>query len=130
MPPHVSLQPEFPENDGWQEIVQKSFSQHCGWPNLNFPSPPPLNPIFQATPNHSPMQSSHASKRLKTEAAPMPAAPSSPSDDSEKSVSSQMHLRDDFSHVISEINPKGSAQPKENLGKSKGDSSNQGRVAS
>jgi hypothetical protein len=30
-----------------------------------------------------------------------------------------MHLRDDCSHVISEIRPKGSTQPKENLGKSK-----------
>jgi hypothetical protein len=41
-----------------------------------------------------------------------------------------MHLRDDCSHVISEIRPKGSAQPKENSGKSRGDNSNQGRVAS
>jgi hypothetical protein len=58
------------------------------------------------------------------------AAPSSPSDDSDKSVSSQMHLRDDCSHVISEIKPKGSAQPKANSGKSRGDNNNQGRVAS
>jgi hypothetical protein len=58
------------------------------------------------------------------------AAPSSPSNGSDKSVSSQMHLRDDCSHVISEIRPKGSAQPKENSGKSKGDNNNQGRVAS
>jgi hypothetical protein len=58
------------------------------------------------------------------------AAPSSPSDDSDKSVSSRMHLRDDCSHVISEIKPKGSAQLKAISGKSGGDNNNQGRVAS
>jgi hypothetical protein len=59
-------------------------------------------------------------------------APSSPSSDSDKSMSSRMHLRDDFSHVIliSEIKPKGSAQPKENSRKSRGENNNQGRVAS
>jgi hypothetical protein len=41
-----------------------------------------------------------------------------------------MHLRDDCSHVINEIRPKGSTQPKENSGKSRGDNNNQGRVAS
>jgi hypothetical protein len=41
-----------------------------------------------------------------------------------------MHLRDDCSHAISEIRPKGSAQPKANSGKSRGDNNNQGRVAS
>jgi hypothetical protein len=30
-----------------------------------------------------------------------------------------MHLRDDFSHVINEIRPKGSTQPKENSERSK-----------
>jgi hypothetical protein len=85
---------------------------------------------------HSPVQSSHASKRLKTEAhhaldkGKAIAAPSSPSNGSDKSVSSRMHLRDDCSHVISEIRPKGSAQPKENSGKSKGDNNNQGNIAS
>jgi hypothetical protein len=48
------------------------------------------------------------------------ASPSSPSSDSAKSVSSCMHLRDDFSYVISEIGPKGSTQPKANSEKSKG----------
>jgi hypothetical protein len=57
-------------------------------------------------------------------------APSSPSNDSDKSMSSRMHLRDDCSHVINEIKPKGSAQPKEDSGKSRGDSNNQGKVAS
>jgi hypothetical protein len=136
VPPHVSLQPEVPENDGWQEIVHPTVSQHRGWPNLSLPAPPPLNPIVQAAPNHSPVQSSHASKRLKTEShhaldkGKAIAAPSSPSNDSDKSVSSRMHLRDDCSHVINEIKPKGSAQPKANSGKSRGDNSNQGRVAS
>jgi hypothetical protein len=41
-----------------------------------------------------------------------------------------MHLRDDCSHVISEISPKGLGQPKANSEKSKGDSSNQGKIAS
>jgi hypothetical protein len=41
-----------------------------------------------------------------------------------------MHLRDDCSHVISEIRPKVFAQPKENSGKSRGENNNQGRVAS
>jgi hypothetical protein len=68
VPPHVSLQPEVPENDGWQEIVHPTVSQHRGWPNLSLPAPPPINQIVQAAPVHSPVQSSHARKRLKTEA--------------------------------------------------------------
>jgi len=66
------------------------------------------------------VQSSHAIKRLKTKAyhaldkGKSTVSPSSPSNGFEKSVSSQMHLRDDCSHVINEIRPKGSAQPKEN----------------
>jgi hypothetical protein len=76
------------------------------------------------------------SKRLKTKAHHAPdkgkstAAPSSPSNGSDKSMYSHMHLRDDFSHVIRDIRPKGSAQPKENSEISKGDSSNKGRIAS
>jgi hypothetical protein len=82
------------------------------------------------------MRYSHARKRLKTEAhhaldkGKSIVSPSSPSNGSDKSVSSWMHLRDDYSHVISEIRPKVSAQPKENSGKSRGHSRNQGRVAS
>jgi hypothetical protein len=115
MPPHVSLQPEVPENDGWHEIVHPTVSQHRGWPNLPLPPPPLVNPIVQAAPNHLPVKSSHASKRLKTEThhalvkGKATSTPSSPSNDSDKSVSSQMHLRDDCSHVINEIKPKGSA---------------------
>jgi hypothetical protein len=73
---------------------------------------------------------------LKTEAHHAPnkgkatVAPSSPSNGSDKSVSSQMHLRDDCSHVINTIRPKGSMQPKENSEKSKGDKNNQGNIAS
>jgi hypothetical protein len=136
VPPHVSLQPEVPENDGWQEIVHPTVSQHRGWPNLSLPAPPPINQIVQAAPVHSPVQSSHARKRLKTEAHHAPdkgksiAAPSSPSNDSDKSVSSRMHLRDDCSHVINEIRPKGSTQPKENSERSKGDNNNKGKIAS
>jgi hypothetical protein len=58
------------------------------------------------------------------------AAPSSPSNDFDKSVSSRMHFRDDCSHVISEIRPKGSTQPKENSKRSKGDNNNKGNIAS
>jgi hypothetical protein len=88
--------------------------------------PPPVNQIVQTASAHSPVQSSHACKRLKTKSHHAPdkgkavSSPSSPSNDSAKSVSSHMHLRDDFSHVISEIGPKGSTQPKENSEKSKG----------
>jgi hypothetical protein len=82
------------------------------------------------------VQSSHARKRLKTEShhahdkGKVVAAPSSPSSDSAKSVSSRMHLRDDCSHVISEIKPKGSTHPKANSEKSKGDNNNKGKIAS
>jgi hypothetical protein len=82
------------------------------------------------------VQYSHASKRFKTEAhhaldkGKSTVAPSSSSNGSDKSVSSWMHLMDDCSHVIDEIRPKGSTQPKENLGKSKGDNNNQGNIAS
>jgi hypothetical protein len=82
------------------------------------------------------VKSSHASKRLKIEAhhaldgGKSTAAPSSPSNGSDKSMSSRMHLRDDCSHVINEIRPQGFAQPMENSGKSRGDNNNQGRVAS
>jgi hypothetical protein len=77
-----------------------------------------------------------SSKRLKTEAHHAPdkgkttTAPSSPSNDSDKSVSSHMHLRDNCSHVISEIRPKGSAHPKAISERSKGYSSNKGNIAS
>jgi hypothetical protein len=99
-------------------------------------SPPPINQIAQAAPVHSPIQSSHARKRLKIEAHHAPdkgkvvAAPSSPSNESAKSVSSRMHLRDDCSHVISEIRPKGSTQPKAFSERSTGDNNNKGKIAS
>jgi hypothetical protein len=59
-----------------------------------------------------------SSKRLKTKAHHAPdkgkatTAPSPPSNDSDKSVSFHMQLRENLSHVISEISPKGSTQPK------------------
>ena len=57
-------------------------------------------------------------------------APSSPSSDSAKSVSFCMHLRDNFSHVISDIKPKGYTQPKDNSENSKGDNNNKGKISS
>jgi hypothetical protein len=95
-----------------------------------------VNPNVQISPAHSPVKSSHTRKRIKAEAHHMHdkgkvvVAPSSPSSDSAKFVSSRMHLRDDFSHVISEIKPKGSTQPKSNSEKSKEDSSKKGKIAS
>jgi hypothetical protein len=77
-----------------------------------------------------------SSKRLKIEAYHAPdkgkatTAPSPFSNDSDKSTSSHMKLRDDFSHVIKKIRPKGSTQPKENSESLKGDSSNKGNIAS
>jgi hypothetical protein len=136
VPPHVPLQLEVPENDIWQEIFHPVVSQHRGWPNLSLPSPPPVNQIVQAAHVHSLVQSSHASKRLKTEAhhaydkGKSIVSPSSPSNDSAKSGSSHMHLRDDFSHVINEIRPKGSTQHKANSKRSKGDNKNKGKIAS
>jgi hypothetical protein len=119
IPPHVSLQPEVPANDGWQEIVNQPVSHHRGWPTMSFPFPPPVNPNVQVSCVVYPVQSSHASKRLKTDI-PEPvqnkgkavASPSSPSNDSSKFVSSHMHLKDDCSHVISEIQPQESNQPR------------------
>jgi hypothetical protein len=94
------------------------------------------NPNAQIAPVHSPVRSSHASKRLKIEAPHVQdkgktiASPSSPSNDSAKSVSSRMHLMDDCSHVISEINPQGFNQPKANSRKSKGDNNDKRRIVS
>jgi hypothetical protein len=61
------------------------------------------------------VKSSHANKKLHIEAhhalnkGKFMVSPSSLSEDFDKSVSSRMHLKDDFSNVISEINPKGSS---------------------
>jgi hypothetical protein len=130
VPPRVSLQPKVPQNDGQQEILHPIVSQHHGWPNLSLPAPPPINQIVQDSLFHPPVQSYHARKRLKTEAHHAPdkgksiSAPSSPSNESDKSISSRMHLRDDLSHVISEIRPIGSTQPKANSERSKCDNIN------
>jgi hypothetical protein len=83
---------------------------------------------------HTGMSSSN--KRLKTEAHHAPvkgkatSAPSSPSNDSDKSVSFHMHWRDDCSHMINEMRPKGSTQLKANSEGLKGDNNNKGKIAS
>jgi hypothetical protein len=135
--PHVSLQPEVLDNDGWKEIVDPTISHHRGWPNFPLPPPPPpVNPNSKISPAHSHVQSSHARKQLKIEDHDVHEkgkdvdSPSSPSSDPTKSGSSHMHLRDDCSHVISEINPQGSTQPKAITRKSKGDNNDKGRIAS
>jgi hypothetical protein len=140
VPPHVSMQPEPPANDGWQEIVNQPASHHHGWPTISFPlppPPPPINPNAQISHVVSPVQSSHASKRLKT-GVPQPvldnrkatASPSSPSTESSKSVSSRLHLKHDCSHVINAIQPQGSNQPRATPEKSRGDNSEKRKYAS
>jgi hypothetical protein len=92
--------------------------------------PPPVNPNAQISHVVSPVQSSHANKKLKTDI-PQPvqdkgkavASPSSSSKESSKSVSSRLHLKDDFSHVINAIQPQGSNQPKAATEKSREDNS-------
>jgi hypothetical protein len=69
VPPHVSMQPEPPINDGWQEVVHHPTVHHHGWPTTSLPFPPPPPPLNQnAQIDHvvSLVQYSHASKRLKT----------------------------------------------------------------
>jgi hypothetical protein len=122
VPPHVSMHPEPPINDGWQEVVHQPIVHHHGWPttSLSFPPPPPsLNQNAKIDHVVSPVQSSHASKRLKT-AIPEPemdkgkrvANPSKSSKDSSESVTSHVHHKDSCSHVISEVHPQGSNQLK------------------
>jgi hypothetical protein len=63
----VSFHPEVPTNDGWQEIVNQLVSHHHGWPTISLPLQPPFNPNVHIVHVVSPVQSSHASKRLKTD---------------------------------------------------------------
>jgi hypothetical protein len=81
------------------------------------PPPPPFNPNTQIDRVTSPVQSSHASKRLKTAIPELEidkgkgvANLSKSSKDSSKSMSSHVHLKDSCSHVISEIQPQDSIQ--------------------
>jgi hypothetical protein len=77
------------------------------------------NPNAQANHVVSPIQSSHASKRPKTDV-PKPepdkgkgvATPSMSSEDSFESMSSHLILKENFPHVINESHPQGSNQPK------------------
>jgi hypothetical protein len=123
------MQPEPPANDGWQEIVHQPVAHHNGWPTLSLPlppPPPPFNPNAQVDRIVSPAQSSHASKRLKTtmlepeidKGKEVANSPNS-SENSSESVSSHLHLKDNFSHVISEIHPQGSNQLKATEGQNK-----------
>jgi hypothetical protein len=57
-------------------------------------------------------------------------APSASSNNSDKSVSSHMHWKDDFSHMISEMRLKDSTQPKAGSEGLKDDSINKGKIAS
>jgi hypothetical protein len=119
IPPHVLLHPEVPAIYGWKEIVHHPISQHFGWTIVSFPLQPPINPNVQIAPVVFPLQSSHASKRLKLDIlqrvqdkGKSTASPSIPSIDSSKSVSSCLYLKYDCSHAINEIQPQGSNQPR------------------
>jgi hypothetical protein len=104
---------------------------------MSLPLLPPINPNVHISHADSPIQYSHASKRLKIDI-PQPmqdkektiSSPSSPSNDSSKFVSSRMNLKDDCSHVISEIQPQASNQPQDTSGKSKGDNNEKRKFAS
>jgi hypothetical protein len=104
------MQGKPPTNDGWKEIIQQPAAHHNGWPTVSLPLSPyplPKNPNAQADHVVSPVQSSHASKRIKTDV-PKPkldkgkgvATPSKSSKDSYESMSSHLHLKENFSHVI------------------------------
>jgi hypothetical protein len=118
------MQPEVPSNDGWKEIANPVVSHHRGWPNLLLPPPPPVNPNVYISPMHSPILFLHASKWIKTDVPHVKdkgdatASPSSSSNDTSKFISSHMHLKDDCSHVVIEIQPQGSNQPHANSKKS------------
>jgi hypothetical protein len=107
--------------------LERNFHQpvahHHGWPTCCHsitPPPLPINPNSQDDHVVSPIQSSHARKRLKTDV-PKPeldkgkgvSTPSKSSKDSSESVSSHLHLKDDCSHIISAVHPQGSHQLKE-----------------
>ena len=133
----MSLQLEVPAKVDWKEIVHQPISHHHGWPVVSLPLPPPINPNVQIAHVVYAVQSSHAIKILKIDI-PQPVqdkgkvvvSPSSPSTESSKSMSSHLHLKYDCSHVISEIQPQGSNQPRATQGKSVGDSSEKRKSAS
>ena len=58
IPTHVSLRPEVPINDGWQEIFHQPSVHHNGWPTISFP-PPPLNQHAQQVDHVFPMFGLH-----------------------------------------------------------------------
>jgi hypothetical protein len=79
---------------------------------------------------------SYSNKRLKTEAyyasvkEKAATAPSASSDNSGKSVSSHLHWKDDFSHMINKMRFKYSTQPKTVSEGLKYDSISKGKIAS
>jgi hypothetical protein len=137
VPPHASMEPKVPTNEGWKKIVQQPVSHHRGWPTVSLRLPPPINPNVQFYPIILLVQSSHANKILKIDI-PQPvqekgkasASPSSPSTESVKSVSSHLHPKHDCSHVISEIQLQGSNQPRATQENSVGDSSEKRKYSS
>jgi hypothetical protein len=90
---------------------------------VSFPLPhplPPINPNTQVDHVVSPVQFSHARKRVTDDVLKLEidkgkgvATPSKSSKDSSESVSSHLHLKDNCSHVISVVHPQGSHQLKD-----------------
>ena len=94
------------------------------------PPPPPKNPNAQADHVVSPVQSSHESKRIKSDVPKLDldkvkgvTTPSKSSKYSSEFVSSRLCLKDNCFHVIIKIHPQGSNQPKAATERSKEGSS-------
>jgi hypothetical protein len=118
----VSLQPEVPVNDGWEDVVQHPPVHHGGWPTMSLPLPPPPPPkqhVQQISSIASHAHSSHASRRLKT-TIPEPktskgkqiATKSESSHGSSQSVTSHAQHANDHSHAFSEVHPEASKEQK------------------
>jgi hypothetical protein len=137
VPPHVSLQPEVPENDdGKRLFTQQSPNIVAGpiclyllllhW--LTQMSKFPLHTHLYSLPTQERDSKPKPTTRMIKEKLLLP--PPLPLVIQPNLFHPCMHLRDDFSHVISEIKPKGSTQPKANSENSKGDNNNKGKIAS
>jgi hypothetical protein len=92
----VSLQPEIPVNDGWNEIIHDPQPHHHGWPTVSFPLPPPppkkpLQPVVSMASHALSSQQPNKNKALAHEPEPSKGkqlAMSPSSDSSSHSVTS------------------------------------------
>jgi hypothetical protein len=128
VPPHVSLQPKVPVNDGWEDIVQHAPVHHGGWPTVSLPlqpPPPPKQHVQQISSIKSHDHSSHGIRRLKeyiletkTSKGKKIATHSESSHWSSQSVTSHAQHANDHSHVFTEVNPEASNQQQSEKGSS------------